>query len=666
MLNTDVIETIARFIDDSKTMIEFMHVNRQTVVPVRDVVMRRFPVLTITIPRKFGWKPVPHYYSGDVVYVVKQVVDSRYITAALAELHNPARKHTISFELEVEVTIDLALFDGCRYLKITGESITLPDYRAVERLHIVPGKSVIYTAPIQSAILKVTGYPGRHYNYKPAVHHSQHVDVESINSAELNHFPNIAPGFKYTSSNGFDLRALGARSVVGPAEFAVQFRQLQSVKLASCTNDSIRLLNFAEFDPVVVPNVDFRVPAITYNRLESVTLWDQTITDIDCLSTITELNILRAPEINRLPVPNRLIKLACRPGVDFRAAQQVRSLKISGNRRIVELSDWLDYLMKLEDLSIASLRCNTLVIPSRVKHLTLWDVNCTLVTASSPKIILDKVFAVNIDISSAADIRIDKSINTAGSTFNLIAPLATSIRVYRKPNQIGDIPLPQVYFMTNLQHIDMPTNSFDFEALVDFKLKTLRCEYVWSHIDIRFDDRFPDLTDVTLLKQRRDVNICKALQLVDITADLQPDHVTRVTIGATCESVTTRGTRDHIAARINMYKPGSLSYTQGVPRPVLHHLVLNPVGFEAAEFRRIIGDSRFHLLTIANAHITHDLGLESLPVVSFDTCIFASDVFRDGPMNTKKIYVNNCKPTAHMTIPVFDAITRLQLSGSRE
>ena len=665
MLNTDVIETIARFIDDKRTMIEFMHVNRQTVTPVRDVVMRRFPVLTMQIPPKFGWKPVPHYYSGDVVYVVKQVVDVRYIIAALAELHNPARKHTISFELEVELPIDLALFDGCRYLKITGENITLPDYRAVERLHIVPWKSVIYTAPIQSAILKVTGCPSHHYKYEPAVHHSQHVEVEAINSAELDHFPNIAPGFKYTSCGGSNPRALDARFVVGSAEFAAQFQRLQHAGLTDCTDTSIQLLNFAEFAPVEVPNVDFRVPVTTYNRLESVSIISTYITDISCLTTITELNIISAINVLRLPVPNRLLKLSCRPEVDFRAAQQVRSLRIAGNHLIVELSDRLDYLLKLEDLHIASLRCNTLDIPSRVRQLTLRDVNCTVVTASSSKIILDRVVAGSVNVLSAADIRIDNN-SCVGSAFNLIAPLATSIRVYRKPNQIGDILLPQVYFMTGLQHIDMPTNSFDFEALVGFKLKTLRCGYVWSHIDIRFDDRFPDFTNVTLLKQRRDVNICKPLKLVDITADSPTIHMTRVTIDATCGSVTTRGTLDHIAARINMYRPGSLSYTQATPRPALHHLVLNPVGFEAAEFRRIIGDSRFHLLTIANAHITRDLGLESLPVVNFDTCTFASDMFCDGQVRTKKIYVHNCKSTAHMTILVFDAVTRLQISGSRE
>lgn len=672
MLNTDVIETISKFLEGS-ALIEFMYVNRQTANIIPGVIMRRFPVLTVPIPITLGWAPVPLGYSGDVVYTIGEFVrdadvESRqlveYVTRILAELPNPDRRHTISFELEVELQIDLAMFDGCRYLKVAGEHLVIPDFKNVERLHIIPGKSVTYTAPIRSPILKISRgtrfvIPDSNittYTYSPPVHYSQHVDTIQSTWA-LDMFPNLAPGFVYTSNepttSPIDCRAHRANTVDDDFRW---FQRLNSLFIRYCTTEILESLNLRDFDQVVVPNVDFRVPAITYNRLESAEIRSRERIDIESLHMVTDLNIALA-DVLKLPSRNRLTKLSCQPGVDFLDAPNLTELNIFGYQsRQIELAQIAALaLTKITRLSLTRLRCSKLSIPAVISDLTLRFITTGDIGTFAKKIVVHGTTSANIlTTSGAAVIRFqDSEVN-----FPIVARHATSLFINMCSDRDQDFVA-----MKNLKHLDV--EPYDIQ-LTDLPpgLQTLSCKNLntKTRSDLEITAvRFPELTKVQLRFQWKSIVIKKSLKSLIINATTYPPTIT---ILKDCDFVETANTVDIIGpeVKIGTYRTNNLPGTRCSGS--IGHLDINVSGMhDELHYLHALGRIKFATLTIKSGHITRNLSVKNIPEITFIDCTFAPRVFTSDLITTKRIYTNTPELCRNMRVPVYDSATKRRINN---
>lgn len=686
--NRDINETIAKFVlaADSPAVSELMLINRSMADTVQRLALNQSPVLTIPVPADSRWKPVPAEFVGDVVYTIKGfVIDPiaetpiliANIGKALAGLANPARKHTISFELGVELPptmIDLALFDGCRYLRIVGD-YTIPDFQAVERLHIIPQTSVAFMGPL--AGVSVLGIPcgcmlsrsyykclwcekrsGIHctYMFLLAELHCKHVYTHSIPQRVLAQLPNISPGYAltcYTESIAFE-HQFGARSLTGSAEYASRFRHLQHAHLWSA-GDQLRLLNFAEFGPVVIPHVDFRVPVTTYNRLESVILADDNIEDIDCLSTITDLNICSAPKVTRLPIHNRITKLKCKSTFDgFRQAPGLRELSITGNYTNFNTSRLAG--LQITSLDLSNVDSNYyLEIPASVTKLELKNVSCESIKTGALLLELNDVTVRKwFDAESAVDISVDKT--SGRSKFVLRSPEVTTLYINSWSYNATPASL-----MTKLQTVRILGHTFDFGEILLMRLKSLHCKAVDSASQtIRFDHRFPDLTDIRLQSQTKSVEICKPLAKVHIRLPNQRAHVL---ITKDCERAYIYSTSSLVimsGVKIGHLHASNILEIDANPEVTIGTLEINMTferELQVAAINSCIKNYRFTNLSITGLHVTADINFGSLPVVSFINCTFALDTFKS-PTGVKYILVNTAGANfKHMSIPVYNSST---------
>ncbi len=686
--NRDINETIAKFVlaADSPAVSELMLINRSMADTVRSLALNRRQVFAIPVPADNKWKPVPVEFVGDVVYTVKAfVIDPiretpvliANIGKALAGLTNPAQKHTISFEIGVELPIDLARFDSCRYLRIAGD-YTIPDFRSVERLHIIPRTSVAFMGPL--ANVSVLGIPcgcmlsqsyykcswcekrsGIHctYMFSPAELHCKHVYTHSIPQRVLAQLPNISPGYTLTcyteSVTMTPEQRFGVRSITGSAEYASRFRHLQHAHLWSAGVQLV-LLNFAEFSPVVLPHVDFRVPAITYNRLESVILADDNIEDVDCLSTITDLDIRSAPKVTRLPIHNRITKLRCKSTFDgFQHAPGLRELSIFGSYTNFNTSRLAGLQITFLDLSnVASNNC--LETPASVAKLELKNVSCERVKTGALSLELSNVTVRKwFDAESAVSISVDKL--SGSSKLVLRSPEVTTLHI--NSWSYGVTPAG---FMTKLQTVHIPDHTFDFGEILLMRLKSLHCKAVNSASQtIRFDHRFPDLTDIRLQSQTKSVEICKRFAKVHIRL---PNQHAYVLITKDCKGVYIYATSSLVimsGVKIGHLHASNILEIDANPEVTIGTLEINTT-FErepqVAAINSCIKNYQFTNLIITGLYVTADIDFGSLPVVSFTDCTFAPDTFVSTTI-VKYILVNTADggQFRHMSIPVYNIST---------
>ena len=673
--------------------------------------MHSATTITVEIKMNDHWSPVPINRPGNIVYSFQQFgidpieecqILNRRVTSILGELTNPNRRHTISFDFGVEIAIPLELFDGCRFLKLTGESYVVPEFAAVHGL-ILNNRINSYeniNVPVlvindASDILDRSSniYIPDILEQTPFLPKLQHVEsLGSLFFTELiSKLPNIKPGFAlYTVGEMFDdaipASIYGARDVQAQGSVISRFQHLESAHITECITEHLENLNIRSFPPIVVPRADIRLPDVQYSILTRLVLSGE-VGDLGVLngSAITYLDIRECHNITRVYPDNRLDSFLCiSTFTDFENLTNLRFFDIDykidqqhGKASHQKFLDTIGQMPSLQTLKLHNIILDTITID--IPTIDFRYVRSPVITTSATSINFSYTRIERLVATSECDITIDHS-----CSYYSLAGLSDSVKsgVF---NMI-DIYTPMIKSFTSTIVI----SSFRFLAITPIchlnamipltlamlvqlpNLEYLECSSISDNENrlCKIDSRFSKLTNLVILEQQQCIEVKKLMKSVEIVGSYHIPPVV-VIINATCDILNTARSFDILGADVSVYTTCFSTTNMINPSVKINKLIIDlkedmydnmlntdtdvmfshlaeNVNCNVLGFRYACVDSRFEVV-------------KKVPVLYFEDCWFSEE---SSWSEDAKVIVKDCT-FAYSTIglPFYNARSGLRLNS---
>ena len=549
---------------------------------------------TITVKIKLNdqWSPVPISRPGNVVYSFQQfgndpveehILLNRQVMSILEGLENPNRQHSISFDFGVEITLPLRLFDGCRFLKLTGGSYDVPEFTDVHGLILnnriksyeninVPvlainnGNDILFNSDIwqiDDALARTAELPNL-----------QHVSVMTrpLFTGLITKLPNIKPGFRLcTAENWFNdsipASIYGARELIANGTMISRFQHLESASINRCKTEHLAELNLRSFPPIIVPSADIRLPDVQYSILTRLTL-DGEVGDLGALngSAITYLDIRKCPNITRVYPDNRLDSFLCKSTfTDFENLTSLRLFNIDykvdqqyGTTSHQKFLDTIGQMPNLQTLEFHNIVLDKITL--NVQKLVCTYIRSPVITTSATSIDICTVKTRKLIATSECKIKINsalfdhislphkKSAIPHAPMIDICAPKATSFvsTIWKSPFRFTDLNM--------IRRLRVCT-AIDIKMIVQLpNLEDLECDTIFdvgSRI-CTIDSRFAKLTHLRVIAQEQIIEIKKPIDTLYITGAFVNTPVVAV-INAPCRELYTVHTYCMLNADVSTY-----------------------------------------------------------------------------------------------------------------